>query len=120
MNFELNTTALDLQQEARQYAQNTLAPLAAQRDAQHIVPFEQLNAMANKGWMGINIPIEDGGMGKGVVPYSLAITEIARQDAAVAVIMSVNNMVAEVLNTFGGSSLKSGSILFCKYCWTRE
>lgn len=107
MNFELNTTALALQQEARQYAQDTLAPLAAQRDAQHIVPFEQLNAMANKGWMGINVPIEDGGMGKGVVPYSLAITEIARQDAAVAVIMSVNNMVAEVLNTFGTPAQKA-------------
>jgi alkylation response protein AidB-like acyl-CoA dehydrogenase len=51
--------------------------------------------------MGVNVPEAYGGAAAGVVAYSLAMQEVARACASTAVIMSVTNMVAEVITRFG-------------------
>jgi alkylation response protein AidB-like acyl-CoA dehydrogenase len=56
--------------------------------------------------MGINVSAEYGGSEAGVVAYSLAMTEIGRACAATGVTMSVNNMVAEVIQSVGSEDQK--------------
>jgi len=101
MNFEFDETQQMIQDMARRFADEQLRPKAAERDASHAYPIEELAALASLGLMGVNVPAELGGAEAGVISYSLAVTEIARGDASVAVTMSVNNMVAEVLTEFG-------------------
>jgi alkylation response protein AidB-like acyl-CoA dehydrogenase len=51
------------------------------------------------------VPPVLGGAGAGIVAYSLAIQEIARGDASVAVATSVTNMVAELISDQGSVAL---------------
>lgn len=106
MNLTLSEDALAVQQQARDFATQRLRPHAIARDLSHALPLEQLNALAKKGMMGINCDPKYGGLGAGVVPYALTIMELGKEDASVGVVTSVNNMVAEVLQTFATEEQK--------------
>jgi len=116
MILELNETQKLIQDTARNFAQNELAPVAAQLDEN---PYSEenkkiflgnLKKLAELGLMGINIKAEYGGSEAGVVAFSVAMTEIGRACASTAVTMSVNNMVAEVIQAVGKDDQKQ------KYC----
>ena len=92
-----------VQETARKYAQETLAPVAAQLDREARFPAEQLRDLAELGMMGVNVPEELGGAGAGAVSYVLAMMEVAAVDCALAVTMAVTNMVAETIVKFGTS-----------------
>ncbi len=102
MNFELNSTHFDTRQRAQELAGSIIRPGARQREANHEFPLDALAALAKSGLMGVNVKPEYGGLGAGVVAYSEAVQVVAAADPAVAVTMCVNNMVAEVLQEFGG------------------
>jgi alkylation response protein AidB-like acyl-CoA dehydrogenase len=82
-----------------------LAPRAAARDASGEFPAAELRELADLGLLGIAVPPSIGGSGAGIVAYSLAMQELARGDAAVAVATSVTNMVAELIATHGAAVL---------------
>jgi len=60
--------------------------------------------------MAINVKSEYGGSEAGVIAFSLAVTEIAKACASTAVTMSVNNMVAEVIQAVGSEEQKRAYI----------
>jgi len=101
IDFELTEEQRLVRDTAREFATRELAPKAAARDRSQAFPVEELRALGKLGLLGINIPESLGGAAAGVVAYSLAMTEIARADASVAVAMSVTNMVGEILARFG-------------------
>ena len=101
MDFSLDETQRILQAEARKFADAQLRPGAAARDRTHEFPLKELRALAELGFMGVNISGDYGGAEAGVVAYSVAVTELARGDAAVTVTTCVNNMVGEVIERFG-------------------
>ncbi len=85
-------------------AQGLAESLRAQalvRDDEATFPLDSLKDLADAGLMGVNVRPEYGGLGAGVVAYSLAVSTIAAADPAVAVTMAVNNMVNEVIQQFG-------------------
>jgi len=90
-----------VQETARKYAQESLAPIAAQLDREGRFPAEQLRELADLGMMGVNVPDEYGGASAGAVAYALAMMEIAQGCASTAVAMAVTNMVAETIVRFG-------------------
>lgn len=106
MNFELNETQKLVRDTARRFATTELRPHAAERDRTEEFPAAALKKMAELGLMGVNISADFGGSEAGVIAYSLAITEIARADAAVGVTMAVTNMVGEVIEKFGNKAQK--------------
>ncbi|AMB47491.1 acyl-CoA dehydrogenase family protein [Methylobacterium sp. AMS5] len=68
-----------LQEEARAFARDVILPLADELDPQKgEMPRSLIDAMAAKGWFGITIPAEYGGMGLGVFEYCLISEELAR------------------------------------------
>ncbi len=101
MDFDPTEEQKMVQAMARNFAEKELKPRAAEIDATGLYPLSLLKAMAGLGLMGMNIPAEYGGSEAGVVSYSLAMTEIGKGCASTAVTMSVTNMVAEVIHTFG-------------------
>lgn len=107
MFFEPDEQQQMIRDMVRSYAREELAPKALWRDETSTFPEAEYRQMAGLGLLGMNIPEEFGGAAVGVVAYSMAVTEIAYADASVAVGMSVTNMVAETLLTFGSPRVRS-------------
>lgn len=107
MELTFSETQLEVQQAARRYAQQVLAPGAAALDAAGGFPHDNLRAAAEAGMTAINVDPALGGRGAGVVSYSLAVTEMARACAGTTVALCVNNMVAEVVAHFGSEDQRT-------------
>ncbi|WP_028999981.1 acyl-CoA dehydrogenase [Azohydromonas australica] len=87
----------------RSFAQERLAPFAAEWDREHRFPKEALQELAGLGAMGMVVPEEWGGAGLDYVSLVLALEEIAAGDGATSTIVSVQNSLA------CGITLKYGS-----------
>ena len=89
------------------FAAEAVAPHAASIDDHGEFPRDILKALATEGLLGVTIPKPWGGVGLDYVSYALAVEELARASAVVAVIASVNNsLVAEPLGKFGTDAQK--------------
>jgi alkylation response protein AidB-like acyl-CoA dehydrogenase len=106
MNFEPSWAEAQIARTAREIATRQIAPGAAARDRDESFPEGELRALADAGLMGICVPEEYGGAGAGPQALALAVSEIARADASVAVTMSVTNMVGEILARYGSAELR--------------
>ena len=97
-----------IQDTARQFAENELAPNAAKldEDSGRSILLANLKQLAELGFMGLNTSADYGGTEAGSVAFSLAITEIAKGCASTAVTTSVTNMVAEVIQAVGNEEQK--------------
>ncbi|MEK6756656.1 MAG: acyl-CoA dehydrogenase family protein [Bacteroidota bacterium] len=107
MNFEFSDTHLLIQQTARQFAQEELAPTADERDEKEEFPHEAVKKMGELGFMGMMVSERYGGAGLDTISYVLALEEIGKVDAAACVIMSVNNsLVCWGLEAYGTEEQK--------------
>jgi alkylation response protein AidB-like acyl-CoA dehydrogenase len=78
-----------LMEEARAFARDVVLPIADELDPQKAeMPRSLIEAMAEKGWFGITIPAEHGGMGLGVFEYCLVSEELARSWLSVGSILA--------------------------------
>ncbi|MGI9037197.1 MAG: acyl-CoA dehydrogenase family protein [Pyrinomonadaceae bacterium] len=93
MDFELNEQQQMVRNSIREFAQNEITPVAREYDEREKFPREQLNGLAELGILGMIIPEQYGGAGFDSVSYAVALEEIAKADASVAVIVSVTNSV---------------------------
>ena len=105
MDFDLSEEQLLIQRTARDVAERVLAPRAAARDVSCEFPLAELRELGQLGLLGIAVPEALGGAAAGTVAYSLAMQELARADASVAVATSVTNMVAEMIAIRGSPAL---------------
>lgn len=106
MDLSLNDEQELIRQTARDFAQRELLPKAAERDISGQFPDKELLALAKLGLMGINVPEAYGGAEAGTMAYSLVLQELGKADASVAVAVSVTNMVAELISSFGSEAQK--------------
>jgi alkylation response protein AidB-like acyl-CoA dehydrogenase len=90
-NFSLSEEHEMIQLAARDFAQNEIAPIAAEFDETGDFPDETIKKMGEMGFMGINTPEEYGGAGMDSLSYVLALEEVSKVDASHGAIMSVNN-----------------------------
>ena len=81
--FEFNEEQKLLQSMVRSFARNELAPIAAQVDETGEYPAEAVRKISELGLMGLTIPEEYGGGGKGVTEFCIAIEEMCRVSAAI-------------------------------------
>lgn len=93
MNLELTEEQEMVRNSIREFAENEIAPLASEYDEEEKFPKPQLEGLAELGLLGMIIPEKYGGAGFDSVSYSLALEEIAKADASVAVIVGVTNSV---------------------------
>ena len=74
---------------ARVFARDIVLPVADELDPQKAeMPKSLIDQMAAKGWFGITIPAEHGGMGLGVFEYCLVSEELARAWLSVGSILA--------------------------------
>ena len=92
---------------ARAFAQERLAPNAAEWDRTSEYPRAAIAEMGKLGFMGMLVPEEWGGSGADNVAYALALEEIAAGDGSCSTIMSVHNSVGCMpIHKFGTTEQK--------------
>ncbi|HZG28231.1 MAG TPA: acyl-CoA dehydrogenase family protein [Ensifer sp.] len=89
----LDETTEQIRDAVRDFAQERLAPGAAERDVNSRFPREELTEMGALGFLGMLVPEAYGGSDLGTVAYALALEEIAAADGACSTIMSVHSSV---------------------------
>jgi len=96
-----------IEQAARDFGRNSIAPIAAEHDETGDFPLGTIREMGQLGFMGIEVPEEYGGAGMDTLAYVLAMVEISKADASHGTIMSVNNsLYAHGLLKFGTEEQK--------------
>lgn len=80
-----------VQEMARTFAREVLAPGAAARAKAKAIEPAVLAQMGELGFFGMTVPEEMGGVGADYMSYALALIEIAAGDGAVSTVMSVHN-----------------------------
>ncbi|MFJ2369128.1 acyl-CoA dehydrogenase family protein [Microbacterium sp. NPDC087665] len=85
----------------REYADAELAPHALERDEKHIFPRESLGRGGELGLGGIYVREESGGTGLSRADTVAIFEELAKADPAVAAYISIHNMVAWMIDTYG-------------------
>lgn len=107
MDFSLTEEQQIIQAAAREFAQNEIAPIAAEFDESGEFPEASIRAAGELGFMGVEVPEEYGGAGLDPVSYALIMTEISAADASHGTIVSVNNSLYGVpLLSFGTEEQK--------------
>jgi len=91
MNFDLTEEQELLKRAMREFAEGEIAPGAAERDEHGRFPSELVPKLAGQGLLGILAPETYGGAGYDAVSASIILEEIARVDAAVALLVGSHN-----------------------------
>jgi alkylation response protein AidB-like acyl-CoA dehydrogenase len=89
---------------AREFAENEVIPHAAAWDRESALPRAVIDKLGELGFLGMLIPEEHDGLGLDVLSYLVALEEIARGDASVAVAMSVHNSLPTQMILANGSA----------------
>ena len=91
----------------RAFAQERLAPFAAEWDRDHTFPAEALKELGELGAMGMVVPEHWGGAGMDYMSLVLTLEEIAAGDGATSTIVSVQNSLAcGIPNRYGNDAQK--------------
>jgi len=107
MDFSLTEDQQMIRDAARDFAQNVIAPVAAEFDESGEFPAETIRQAGELGFMGVEVPEEYGGAGLDAICYALVMTEISAADAAHGTIVSVNNSLFGVpMLSFGTEEQK--------------
>ncbi|MFC1860750.1 acyl-CoA dehydrogenase family protein [Chloroflexota bacterium] len=83
MDFALTEDQKMLKTMLQDFATKEIEPVAAQIDRTAEYPAEQVRKMSELGLMGLTIPEEYEGSGKGMVDFCIAIEELSHASAAV-------------------------------------
>ncbi|HET7823821.1 MAG TPA: acyl-CoA dehydrogenase family protein [Anaeromyxobacter sp.] len=106
MDFEPSDVERAVQETARRFARDAVAPAAAANDRARRFPADLVRGLGQLGLLAVNVPAAFGGSEAGPVAYALALAEIAAADCSVAVTMAVTNMVGEIIARFGTEAQK--------------
>lgn len=95
--FDFTEDQLAVREMMARFAEERLAPGAAERDRGHDYPHELIGELAALGGMAIKVAPEDDGPGLDATGYLLAVEAITRGDASVGVVMVASNLSASIL-----------------------
>ncbi len=99
--FELDEDRRALREAAREFAEERIAPRAAEWDAQEVFPVEVLREAASLGFAGLFVREDVGGTGLGRLDGVILFEELAAACPSTAAYISIHNMVAWMIDRFG-------------------
>jgi alkylation response protein AidB-like acyl-CoA dehydrogenase len=89
-DHELSDEQREIRALARRFADEVVAPRAAEWDREHRFPAEVLGQLGELGLMGVCVPTEHGGAGADYLAYTLVLEELSRADAGLGVTVAVH------------------------------
>ena len=110
MDFALNDDQLAIQEMARRFAADELAPHAGTWDEEKHFPVEVIRKTAELGLAGIYTRDDVGGSGLGRLDAALIFEALSEGCISTAAYISIHNMVTWMVDRFGSEELRQ------KYC----
>jgi isovaleryl-CoA dehydrogenase len=108
LNFDLGETADMIRETVKNFAQNEIAPRAAEIDRTDKFPRDLLPKMGELGLLGITVEEEWGGTGLGYLEHVVAMEEISRASASVGLSYGAHsNLCVNQLRRWGNDDQKS-------------
>ena len=101
MDFSLTPEQKAIQETACTFAEKEMAPFTQKWDEECIFPTDTLRKAAEMGFGGIYVRAENGGCGLGRLEASLVFEELSTACVSTAAYISIHNMVAWMIDTFG-------------------
>lgn len=108
MDFDPSPEHVAFRKVVREFAEAEIAPYCADWDRDHHFPVEVVQKMGDLGLFGLPFPEEYGGSGSGLLTLCLAIEEIARVDASLAITLEAGvSLGANPIHRFGNEEQKA-------------
>ncbi len=108
LNFDLGETADMIRGTVKNFAQNEIAPRAAEIDRTDKFPRDLLPKMGELGLLGITVEEEWGGTGLGYLEHVVAMEEISRASASVGLSYGAHsNLCVNQIRRWGSDSQKA-------------
>ncbi len=125
MDFELNEDQLAFAEVAKQFADQMLAPYAAEWDENNHFPKDVLRQAGELGFLSIYTPPEHGGLGLSRLDAAIIFEQLAMGCTATTAFMTIHNMATWMITSFAkaevaqqfSADLISGEKL-ASYCLT--
>ncbi len=108
MNFGLSEELEALREMVHRFAQEQIAPRAAEVDATNEFPMDLWEKFGDLGLNAITVPESDGGVGMGYLAHVIAIEEISRASGSVALSYGAHsNLCINQIARWGSSEQKA-------------
>ena len=104
--FALTEDQLAIQDMARKFTADNITPFAAKWDEEHHYPVDVWKAAGELGFGAIYVSEASGGTGLGRLEAALIMEAMSYGCAATSAYISIHNMAAWMLDTFGSDDLK--------------
>jgi alkylation response protein AidB-like acyl-CoA dehydrogenase len=104
---------LDFRDTIRQIAREQIAPRAAEIDRTSEYPHDLRKLLSEQDILGLPFELEHGGTGTGALMLTLAIEEIAKADASVALMLMVQDLGTLPIKLNGSEELKQRFLPKC-------
>ncbi|MBH5321832.1 acyl-CoA dehydrogenase family protein [Aurantiacibacter sediminis] len=123
--FQLNEDQLAIQEMAQRFTADNITPHAGEWDEEHHFPVDLIKSTAELGFGGIYVSEESGGIGLGRLEAALIMEAMAYGCPTTSAFISIHNMAAWMIDTFGSDDLKGrylddliGMEKLASYCLT--
>jgi short/branched chain acyl-CoA dehydrogenase len=103
VNLDLTEEHELVRSTVREFAEQRVAPLAAELDREARFPYELVPELAELGLMGMTIPEEYEGGGADTVSYAIAVEELTRVDSSVAITVAAHHSLGTLPIYYYGS-----------------
>jgi acyl-CoA dehydrogenase len=104
---------LDFCETIGQIAREKIAPRSAEIDERAEYPWDVRQVLAEQDILGLPFPSEYGGTGTGTLMLNMAVEEIAKVDAACALILMVQELGTLPIQLYGSDELKDRFLPKC-------
>lgn len=125
MDFQLSEEQTLIQDMARQFSDNELAPHAEKWDHEKFLDRSVFEKAAELGFMGIYTGEEHGGTALSRLDSALVFEQLARGDVSHTAMMTIHNMATWMIDRFGSDELRAKYVprlisaeLIASYCLT--
>ena len=125
MDFSLTDDQRAIEDAARAFAAEELAPHSARWDEEKHFPVETLRKAAELGFAGLYVQEDVGGSGLSRLDASIVFEQLSYGDVATAAFISIHNMAAWMVDRFGSDELRRRYLprlctmeLIASYCLT--
>jgi alkylation response protein AidB-like acyl-CoA dehydrogenase len=125
MNFNLDEDQVTIQDLARDFAHNEFLPHAREWDEKSFFPEQALRQAASLGFGGIYVQDDVGGSALSRLEAALIIEELASGCPSTAAYLSIHNMAAWMIDSFGSNAQRQKYLPklcsmehFASYCLT--
>ncbi|HQN51541.1 MAG TPA: acyl-CoA dehydrogenase family protein, partial [Phenylobacterium sp.] len=125
MDFNLTEDQRAIEEAARSFAAEELAPHSARWDEEKHFPVDVLRKAAGLGFAGLYVREDVGGSALGRLDASIVFEQLSYGDVASAAFISIHNMVSWMIDRFASDDLRHRYLprltsmeLIASYCLT--